>query len=144
MSVPAATNCCKSCCSHAYTKVKGWAKALKRDVIALNHAYNDPRCPTSAKVVALGTLLYAASPIDLIPDFIPVLGQLDDLILVPAGIWLSIKLIPPEVWKDARAKVVVEGEKLPKNHIVGACIMGIWAASAIAGIFGTARYFGYL
>lgn len=140
MTVSDTTSSCKSCCTHAYTRVKGWAKALKRDVIALNHAYNDPRCPTSAKIVAVATLLYAASPIDLIPDFIPVLGQLDDLIIVPAGIWLSIKLIPPEVWEDARRKVVLEGEKLPKNYVVGACVVGIWAATALAG----ARYFGFI
>jgi len=121
-----------------FQSMKQWAKSLKRDVIALNFAYQDPRCPTSAKVVAAATILYAASPIDLIPDFIPVLGQLDDLILVPAGIALSIKLIPKEVMDDARAKVE-EGQRLPKSKVAAALVIAAW----IGGIYGTARYLGY-
>lgn len=129
-----------SCFTRAYTTVKSWAKSLKREVIVLNHAYHDPRCPIVAKVVAVATIAYALSPIDLIPDFIPVLGQLDDLILVPAGLWLSIKLIPKEVMDDARKKIVIEGEKLPKNKVVGAIVVGTWIATA--GL--AARYFGII
>ena|SRR5258705_13426492 len=80
------------------------ARALKREIKALWVAYRDPRTPRTAKLVAGIVLAYAISPIDLIPDFIPVLGQLDDLLLVPLGIALVIKLIPPEVLADARAQ----------------------------------------
>ncbi len=139
MSVPNAVSS-PSCVTQAYTSVKKWAKTLKREIIVLNHAYHDPRCPTLAKVIAVGTIAYALSPIDLIPDFIPILGQLDDLLIVPAGIMLSIKLIPKEVMDDARAKVDIEGEKLPKNKAAAACVVGIWAATAL----GTARYFGII
>ena len=140
MSITNTTLESRSCCSQVYTKAKTWAKALKREVIVLNHAYYDPRCPMAAKVVAVATIAYALSPIDLIPDCIPVLGQLDDLIIVPLGIALAIKLIPKEVMDDARKKVVLEGEKLPKNKAAAVCIIGIWATCAILG----ARYFGFI
>jgi uncharacterized membrane protein YkvA (DUF1232 family) len=140
MSVSNATVESPSYLRRAYTQVKSWAKTLKREVIVLNHAYHDPRCPLAAKVVAVATIAYALSPIDLIPDFIPVLGQLDDLILVPAGLYLAIKLIPKEVIDDARKKVVIEGEKLPKNKAAAVCVVGIWAASAL----GVARYFDFI
>lgn len=140
MSVSSTTAESHSCFNRVYNTVKSWAKTLKREVIVLNHAYHDPRCPTAAKVVAVATIAYALSPIDLIPDFIPVLGQLDDLIIVPAGIALSIKLIPKEVIDDARKKVVIEGEKLPKNKVAGACVIGTWILTA--GL--AARFFGFI
>jgi len=75
-------------------RLKQWARALKRDVLALYLAARDPRVPWYAKALALVTAAYALSPIDLIPDFIPVLGYLDDLILLPGLIWLTVRLIP--------------------------------------------------
>ena len=80
------------------------ARALKKEVYALYLAYRDPRTPWNAKAVAALVVAYAFSPIDLIPDPIPVLGYLDDLVLVPLGAALALRLIPPEVMVDARAK----------------------------------------
>lgn len=84
--------------------LRDWAKRLKHETYALYLAGRDPRTPWYAKLLALAIAAYAASPIDLIPDFIPVLGYLDDLILVPAGIWLVLKLIPAEVMAEARRR----------------------------------------
>ncbi len=78
------------------------AKALKTEVYALMIAYRDPRTPWLARALALLVVAYALSPIDLIPDFIPLLGYLDDLILLPLGITLAVRLIPPTVMNDAR------------------------------------------
>jgi len=126
-----------------WKSVKTFAKSLKREVTALNFARQDPRCPTTAKIVALATIAYAVSPIDLIPDFIPVLGLLDDIILVPAGVALAIKLIPKEVMKDARAKAL-ESEKLPKSWISGACVAAVWVAAGAYASYKVARAFDYL
>jgi uncharacterized membrane protein YkvA (DUF1232 family) len=83
-------------------KLQNWAHHLKRDVIALWLAARDPRVPWHAKAVAWAVAAYALSPIDLIPDFIPVVGLLDDLLIVPAGIALAIRLIPPPILADLR------------------------------------------
>ena len=85
-------------------RVKNWAKNLKRDAVALFLAARDPRTPWYAKVLAGLVAAYALSPIDLIPDFIPVFGYLDDLILVPAGIWAVVRLIPVELMVEFRAE----------------------------------------
>ena len=86
------------------TTLKRWASAIKRDVVALWLAARDPRVPWLAKAVAAAVAAYALSPIDLIPDFIPVLGYLDDAVLVPLGILLAVRLIPAPVMADLRAK----------------------------------------
>ena len=89
------------------TPVRTWserARELRREVYALYFACRDPRTPWYAKWLVAGVVAYALSPIDLIPDFIPVLGQLDDLILVPLGIAIAIRLIPTEVLAECRAK----------------------------------------
>ena len=83
---------------------KARVRQLKRELYALLLAYKDPRTPWYARIVAICVLGYAFSPIDLIPDFIPVLGYLDDLILVPLGIVLAIKLIPPVVMEESRVR----------------------------------------
>ena len=80
-----------------------WAGALRLEAYALYFAFRDPRTPWYAKAVAVAVATYALSPIDLIPDPIPVLGQLDDLVIVPLGVWLARKLIPVEVMARARA-----------------------------------------
>jgi uncharacterized membrane protein YkvA (DUF1232 family) len=105
--------------------VKTRAKQLKRDTLAVWYAARDTRTPWYAKALALLITAYAFSPIDLIPDFIPVLGVLDDLILIPAGIALAIKLIPAEVMHDAREKAEVESQK-PVNLAAGFVIVVIW------------------
>lgn len=93
-------------------RVRGWARELKCDLHALYLAARDPRVPWYAKAVALGVAAYAVSPIDLIPDFIPVIGHLDDLIVVPLGIWLAVRLIPADVLNEHRATARRTGEDL--------------------------------
>ena len=84
--------------------LKQRAKTLRRDTVAVYFASRDPRTPWYARVLAVVIAVYAFSPIDLIPDFVPVLGYLDDLILIPAGITLTLRLIPAAVMQDARLK----------------------------------------
>ena len=88
-----------------------WASSLKRDVIAVYLAARDKRTPWIARILALAVAAYALSPIDLIPDFIPVLGYLDDLILVPAGLWLVIRMVPEVVMVEARQRAIAMLEK---------------------------------
>lgn len=85
-------------------KLKEWANKLKQQLAVLHLAYQDKRTPWYAKALIVLIIAYALSPIDLIPDFIPVLGYLDDVILLPAGIYLAIQLIPDEVMEDSRKK----------------------------------------
>jgi uncharacterized membrane protein YkvA (DUF1232 family) len=108
-------------------KWKKSARTLKTEINALVIAYRDPRTPRVAKICALAVTAYALSPIDLIPDFIPLLGYLDDLLLLPLGIALAVKLIPAEVMADAcLAAIKAEGETLAK---VGGLVIGlIWLA----------------
>ncbi len=107
--------------------LKQRARALKRDTMALWFAYKDPRTPWYAQVFSAVVVAYALSPIDLIPDFVPVLGYLDDLILIPAGIALALKMIPPEVMAEARLKAEEQQNSgKPVNWWVGALIIAIW------------------
>jgi uncharacterized membrane protein YkvA (DUF1232 family) len=82
--------------------LRRWARIAKREALMLRLAATDPRVPWYAKALAVGVAAYALSPIDLIPDFIPMLGYLDDLILVPLGVSLAIRLIPPAVRDELR------------------------------------------
>ena len=101
--------------------------SLKRETYALYLAYSDPRVPWYAKIVCACTVGYVLSPIDLIPDFIPVLGYLDDLIIVPARLTLAIKLIPEEMMSECRSKAEVKmNQKWPKNYVAAAIIVAIW------------------
>src|SRR5689334_8800414 len=97
------------------SRLRQWADAAKRDIAALWLAAHDPRVPFGAKLVAGATAAYALSPIDLIPDFIPVLGYVDDLILVPFGVWLAIKLVPAELMAEFRAQAEALGQ-LPSSR----------------------------
>jgi len=109
--------------------VKSWkekAKQLKTDTYALYLAYKDPRVPWYAKVFIAAIVAYALSPIDLIPDFIPVLGYLDDLIIIPAGISLSLKMIPKEVLEECREKAKSEPISDRSKWIVAFIIVLIW------------------
>jgi uncharacterized membrane protein YkvA (DUF1232 family) len=83
-------------------RLRRWVRELKCDVHALYLSARDPRVPWYAKAMALGVAAYALSPVDLIPDFIPVIGHLDDLIIVPLGIWLAVRLIPANVLNEHR------------------------------------------
>jgi uncharacterized membrane protein YkvA (DUF1232 family) len=117
---------------------KSRARDLKRETYALYLAYRDPRTPWYAKVFSALVVGYALSPIDLIPDPIPVLGYLDDLILIPVGIALALKMIPPSVMHDCRqqARLAMEQGK-PTNWAAAAAIIAIWlliaAGLAVAG-----------
>jgi uncharacterized membrane protein YkvA (DUF1232 family) len=105
------------------------ARRLKQEVHAVYLAYGDPRVPWYAKVLVAAIVAYALSPIDLIPDFIPVLGYLDDLILLPAGIALAIKMIPPEVMAECRRKAASAG-RAPRNWTAAVVIACLWGAAA--------------
>ena len=110
--------------------VKERIRAIELELMALVIAAQDTRTPRRAKILLLFLLAYAASPIDLIPDFIPVLGLLDEAVLLPMGVWLAVRMIPPDVMDAARARAR-EG-KLPANWIAGVLILLLWAASIAA------------
>jgi len=112
-------------------RLKIWAAALKREVMALWFACRDPRTPWYARVLTMLIVAYALSPIDLIPDFIPMLGYLDELILLPVGIYLVLKLVPAEALADARARAqawVDSRKPKPRNWIAAAVIVLVWVA----------------
>ena len=112
-----------------FQKISSWAKALKLDVLALWFALKHPKMPFWAKVVCFVAVAYALSPIDLIPDFIPVLGYLDDLILVPALVWLALKLIPAEVMNQSREQAVEwinSNQSKPKSYVGLFIVVAIW------------------
>ena len=111
-------------------RVKDWARLLKRDVVALWLAARDPRVPWYAKAIAGAVAAYALSPIDLIPDFIPVLGLLDDLVIVPSGILLATKLIPPIIMADLRAEATKR--ERPKSTAGLIAIGFVWAIAIVA------------
>jgi uncharacterized membrane protein YkvA (DUF1232 family) len=105
--------------------LKAWARRLIRDVHAVYLAARDPRMPWYVRVLAIAVAGYALSPIDLIPDFIPVIGYADDLIIVPLGIWLVVSLIPNEVMVEYRAKAIEAGQR-PRSKIAAIVIIAIW------------------
>lgn len=112
------------------SRARRWAGAIKRDVHAVWLAARDPRTPWYAKALALVVAAYALSPIDLIPDFIPVLGYLDDLILVPLGLMLAVRLIPPEVMAEHRATAARATER-PVSRVAAALFVAIWTGGAV-------------
>lgn len=109
--------------------LKTWASGLKRDIVALWIAARDPRTPILAKIVAGCVAAYALSPIDLIPDFIPVFGYLDDLLLVPFGIWLAVRLIPPPLLAELRA--TASSRARPTSRMAAAIVVGVWLFAAV-------------
>ena len=122
-------------------RLKTKARDIKTETFTLALAYRSPATPWYAKVFAALVVAYAFSPIDLIPDFIPVLGYLDDVILVPLGIKLALKMIPEEALAEARLQAqeaFPDGK--PKNWVVGAIIILIWVALAALAIFWAVRW----
>jgi uncharacterized membrane protein YkvA (DUF1232 family) len=107
-------------------KLKVWARELKKSIYTLYFAYRDKRAPWYAKVFTALIVAYAFSPIDLIPDFIPILGYLDDIIIVPAGVWIALKLLPDEVIKNAKMKAEGRMGKKPVNWVMGTLILTVW------------------
>ncbi len=120
------------------TAWKERARQLKRETYALYLAYRDPRTPWYAKVFAAVVVGYAFSPIDLIPDFIPVLGYLDDLALIPLGVAVALRLIPAQVMADSREQARQMEEK-PVSRAAAIGIVGIWLLLAGLGILLVAR-----
>ena len=106
---------------------KRWARALKVEIGALFIAGRDPRTPLAARLVAIAVAAYALSPIDLIPDFIPVLGLLDDLLIVPLGILLAVRLIPEPLMAEFRAAA---GSRPPPSRAGGAVVIALWLIGA--------------
>jgi len=111
------------------SRARQWARTIKRDVHALWLAARDSRTPWYAKVLALAVAAYALSPIDLIPDFIPVIGYLDDLVVVPLGVLLVVHLIPPELMDEFRASATVAMSR-PVSRVAAGVFVAIWIACA--------------
>jgi uncharacterized membrane protein YkvA (DUF1232 family) len=123
-----------------YERLQRWARAIRRDVLAIYLASRDPRVPRHAKWLAVVVAGYALSPIDLIPDFIPVIGYLDDLVIVPLGILLVVRMIPPDVMAEHRASASLAITK-PVSRIAAALIIAIWLLLAIVAGRLAFRYF---
>ena len=119
---------------------KRWAHTIRRDAHALYLASRDPRVPWYAKGLALVVAAYAVSPIDLIPDFIPVIGYLDDLILVPLGIALVIRLIPPEIMAKHRA-LATAAQDQPVSKTAAIIVISIWIVAILASGWFVYHYF---
>jgi uncharacterized membrane protein YkvA (DUF1232 family) len=113
-------------------QAKNWAHSVKRDVVALRLAARDRRTPWYAKLAAACVAAYALSPIDLIPDFIPVFGYLDDLLLVPLGILLVVRLIPASLMDEFRAAALTREER-PVSLLAAAVIVLAWLVVAAVG-----------
>lgn len=112
------------------SRIKTWARHLKRDAHAIYLASRDPRVPWYAKILAIAVAAYALSPIDLIPDFIPVLGYLDELFILPLGIWFVVRLIPDEVMVEYRARATEAGQR-PTSRAGKAAILLVWTVGAL-------------
>jgi uncharacterized membrane protein YkvA (DUF1232 family) len=119
----------------ALKRLRQWARSVKRDVLILYLAARDPRVPWYAKVVATCVAAYALSPIDLIPDFIPVLGYLDDVIIVPLGIVLAMRLIPPSLLEEHRRTAIERSQQRPTSYAGAAMILLMWFVAGIALLF---------
>jgi uncharacterized membrane protein YkvA (DUF1232 family) len=106
-------------------RLKDWARTVKRDVIALFLAARDSRTPWYAKAMAGLVAAYALSPIDLIPDFIPVIGYLDDLVIVPLGIWIVVRMVPADLMQEFRAEAMRMNAR-PTSRAGAFAIVALW------------------
>ena len=116
-----------------WQNLRNWARLLKAETLVLWFCCRHPRTPLAAKILATAVVAYALSPIDLIPDFIPVLGFLDEVILLPIFIWLTLKLVPEAVVVESRiaAQAWMDAHRLkPRNYIAAAIIIALWTAAA--------------
>ncbi len=118
------------------------ARLLKQDLAAVFYAYRDPRLRVLPRVIIAIAIAYALSPIDLIPDFIPVIGYLDDLIIIPALLSLAIALIPDGVMSEARARAKSEPLSLRRNWLFAAIFIGIWITLILAAVAAALRWAG--
>lgn len=121
-------------------RMKVWARTIKQDVHAVYLASRDPRVPWQTKALAICVAAYALSPIDLIPDFIPVLGYLDDLIIVPLGVLLVVRMIPPEIMAEHRGAALLAQQK-PQSITGAVVIVTIWIAAAAFCAWLTYKWF---
>jgi uncharacterized membrane protein YkvA (DUF1232 family) len=115
------------------TTLRDWSRAIKRDTVAVYLAVRDPRVPWYAKMVGAAVVAYALSPIDLIPDFIPVLGYLDDAILVPLGLVLVRRLIPPDILAEHRVAAALVIDR-PVSKAAAMAIVLIWIGALALGV----------
>jgi uncharacterized membrane protein YkvA (DUF1232 family) len=120
------------------SRIKTWARRLNRDGHAVYIASRDPRVPWYVKALAIAVAAYALSPIDLIPDFIPIVGYLDDLVIVPFGVWLVVSLIPAEIMAECRAKADAAGRR-PVSRAGMIAIIVLW----VLGVM-TLGWIGYV
>ncbi|MGZ9166914.1 MAG: YkvA family protein [Anaerolineales bacterium] len=127
---------------HMLNGLKARARALKSEAYAIYIAARDPRTPWYAKALIFFVVAHTFSPIDLIPDFIPILGYLDDLIITLGGIWLAVRLIPPEVMEEARATAATRAWSERSRRLegivgkVGAVIViSMWIVAAIGAVY---------
>jgi uncharacterized membrane protein YkvA (DUF1232 family) len=121
-------------------RLEGWARRLKVEIYALYLAYRDPRVPWYARVFAALVVGYAFSPIDLIPDPIPVLGYLDDLLVVPLGIALAIRMIPPPVLAEC-GEEARNAKDRPVNKVAAVVVVTVWVALAVSAVWLVAQAF---
>jgi len=115
--------------------IRAWARRIKRDSVTLWFAWQSPATPFPVKALCLFVVAYALSPIDLIPDFIPVLGYLDDVVLLPGLIWLAVRLLPSEVLETSRARAdawMTEQGSRPTSYAGAVGIVIIWIAAGYA------------
>jgi uncharacterized membrane protein YkvA (DUF1232 family) len=123
-----------------FGRLKRWAQKLKVEVYALYLAYKDPRVPWYARAFAAVVVGYAFSPIDLIPDPIPVLGYLDDLVIIPLGVALAIKMIPPQILAECREQARETKDK-PIGRVAAVVVVTVWIALAALAVWLVARAF---
>ena len=114
--------------------LRSWAGTIKQDVVVLYLAAADPRVPRLAKIVAVGVAAYALSPIDLIPDFIPILGYLDDLVILPLGIMLAVKLVPADLMAEFRAAAVTRERDRVLGKAGAAIIVSLWILGILVAV----------
>lgn len=121
-------------------RLRSWARLVKRDVLALYLAARDPRVPWHAKALAMIVAAYAISPIDLIPDVVPVLGYLDDLVILPLGIYLVVKLIPADILEELRQRAAAI-DRRPVSIAAAAVIVVLWTGTiAMVGWYAYGRW----
>ncbi|MDR5738972.1 YkvA family protein [Caballeronia sp. LZ016] len=118
-----------------FETIRTWARRIKRDAMTLWFAYRNPATPLFVKLLCVFVVGYALSPVDLIPDFIPVLGYLDDALLLPGLIWLAIRLLPAGIVQESRLRAdawMAERRAKPKSYTGAAVIVIVWLAVAYA------------
>ena len=121
-------------------RLKQRARALKNEAFAVYLAAKDPRTPWYAKALVFFVVAHTFSPIDLIPDFIPILGYLDDLIITPGGLWLAVRMIPPDVLAEARVTAATQGLDKSIGKVGAILIVSLWIIGIIAAVIFILRY----